>query len=57
VAWLSAGDAAAQAVYKRVGFAVADTRLNYIEPDEGMEYARVSTFRMLCPSHHKASFG
>jgi ribosomal protein S18 acetylase RimI-like enzyme len=32
LAWLSAGDAAAQAVYQRVGFAVADTRLNYIEP-------------------------
>jgi ribosomal protein S18 acetylase RimI-like enzyme len=32
VAWLSAGDAAAQAVYERVGFAVTDTRLNYIEP-------------------------
>jgi ribosomal protein S18 acetylase RimI-like enzyme len=39
LAWLSAGDAAAQAVYERVGFAVADTRLNYIEPDEGTEYA------------------
>ena len=32
LAWLSAGDAAAQAVYERVGFAVVDTRLNYIEP-------------------------
>jgi predicted GNAT family acetyltransferase len=32
LAWLSAGDAAAQAVYQRVGFAVVDTRLNYIEP-------------------------
>jgi ribosomal protein S18 acetylase RimI-like enzyme len=32
LAWLSAGDAAAQAVYERVGFAVMDTRLNYIEP-------------------------
>ncbi|MEO7910942.1 MAG: GNAT family N-acetyltransferase [Roseiflexaceae bacterium] len=32
LAWLSAGDAAAQAVYERVGFAIADTRLNYIEP-------------------------
>ena len=32
LAWLSAGDAAAQAVYERVGFVVADTRLNYIEP-------------------------
>ena len=32
LAWLSAGDAAAQAVYERVGFAVLDTRLNYIEP-------------------------
>ncbi|MEP7190692.1 MAG: GNAT family N-acetyltransferase [Roseiflexaceae bacterium] len=32
LAWLSAGDAAAQAVYERVGFTVADTRLNYIEP-------------------------
>jgi ribosomal protein S18 acetylase RimI-like enzyme len=32
LAWLSAGDAAAQAVYARVGFTVADTRLNYIEP-------------------------
>ncbi len=32
LAWLSAGDAAAQTVYERVGFTVADTRLNYIEP-------------------------
>jgi len=32
LAWLSAGDAGAQAVYERVGFAVVDTRLNYIEP-------------------------
>jgi ribosomal protein S18 acetylase RimI-like enzyme len=32
LAWLSAGDAAARAVYERVGFAVVDTRLNYIEP-------------------------
>jgi ribosomal protein S18 acetylase RimI-like enzyme len=32
LAWLSAGDTVAQAVYERVGFAVADTRLNYIEP-------------------------
>jgi ribosomal protein S18 acetylase RimI-like enzyme len=32
LAWLSAGDAAAQAVYERVGFAVVDTRLNYLEP-------------------------
>jgi len=32
LAWLSAGDAAAQSVYERVGFAVVDTRLNYIEP-------------------------
>jgi ribosomal protein S18 acetylase RimI-like enzyme len=32
LAWLSAGDAAAQAVYERVGFAVVDTRLNYVEP-------------------------
>jgi len=32
LAWLSAGDAAAQAVYERVGFAVVDRRLNYIEP-------------------------
>jgi hypothetical protein len=32
LAWLSAGDAAAQAVYERVGFAVVDMRLNYIEP-------------------------
>jgi ribosomal protein S18 acetylase RimI-like enzyme len=32
LAWLSAGDAAAQSVYERVGFAVLDTRLNYIEP-------------------------
>lgn len=32
LAWLSAGDAFAQAVYERVGFAVVDTRLNYIEP-------------------------
>jgi ribosomal protein S18 acetylase RimI-like enzyme len=32
LAWLSAGDAAAQAVYERVGFVVTDTRLNYIEP-------------------------
>jgi ribosomal protein S18 acetylase RimI-like enzyme len=32
LAWLSAGDAAAQAVYERVGFAVVDTRLNYIDP-------------------------
>jgi predicted GNAT family acetyltransferase len=32
LAWLSAGDAAAQSVYERVGFAVIDTRLNYIEP-------------------------
>ena len=33
LAWLSAGDAAAQSVYERVGFVVADTRLNYIEPE------------------------
>jgi ribosomal protein S18 acetylase RimI-like enzyme len=33
LAWLSAGHAAAQAVYERVGFAVTDTRLNYIEPE------------------------
>jgi ribosomal protein S18 acetylase RimI-like enzyme len=33
LAWLSAGDAAAQSVYERVGFAVVDTRLNYIEPE------------------------
>jgi ribosomal protein S18 acetylase RimI-like enzyme len=33
LAWLSAGDAAAQAVYERVGFAVVDTRLNYILDD------------------------
>ena len=39
LAWLSAGDAAARAVYERVGFAVMDTRLNYIEPGEGIEYA------------------
>ena len=32
LAWLSASDAGAQAVYERVGFAVVDTRLNYIEP-------------------------
>lgn len=32
LAWLSAGDTAAQAVYERVGFTVIDTRLNYIEP-------------------------
>jgi ribosomal protein S18 acetylase RimI-like enzyme len=32
LAWLSAGDAAAQSVYERVGFAVIDARLNYIEP-------------------------
>jgi ribosomal protein S18 acetylase RimI-like enzyme len=32
LAWLSAGDAAAQAVYERVGFAVLDTRLNYLDP-------------------------
>jgi ribosomal protein S18 acetylase RimI-like enzyme len=32
LAWLSAGDAAAQTVYERVGFAVVDTRLNYIQP-------------------------
>jgi ribosomal protein S18 acetylase RimI-like enzyme len=32
LAWLSAGDAAAQAVYERVGFAVIDMRLNYLEP-------------------------
>jgi ribosomal protein S18 acetylase RimI-like enzyme len=32
MAWLSAGDAFAQAVYERVGFTVVDTRLNYIEP-------------------------
>jgi ribosomal protein S18 acetylase RimI-like enzyme len=33
LAWLSAGDAAAQSVYERVGFVVTDTRLNYIEPE------------------------
>ncbi len=32
LAWLSAGDATAQAAYERVGFTVVDTRLNYIEP-------------------------
>jgi predicted GNAT family acetyltransferase len=32
LAWLSAGDSGAQAAYERVGFAVLDTRLNYIEP-------------------------
>jgi ribosomal protein S18 acetylase RimI-like enzyme len=32
LAWLSAGDAGAQAAYERVGFTVLDTRLNYIEP-------------------------
>src|SRR5262245_54065294 len=32
LAWLSAGDAAAQSVYERIGFAVIDTRLNYLEP-------------------------
>jgi ribosomal protein S18 acetylase RimI-like enzyme len=30
--WLSAGDAAAQAVYRSVGFRDIDTRLNYIDP-------------------------
>jgi ribosomal protein S18 acetylase RimI-like enzyme len=30
LAWLSAADAAAQAVYQRVGYAVIDERLNYI---------------------------
>jgi ribosomal protein S18 acetylase RimI-like enzyme len=36
LAWLSAGDVAAQAVYERVGFAVVDTRLNYIEAGESL---------------------
>lgn len=32
LAWLSAGDAAAQAVYQLIGFELIDARLNYIEP-------------------------
>jgi ribosomal protein S18 acetylase RimI-like enzyme len=31
LAWLSAGDAAAEAVYTKVGFRTIDTRFNYIE--------------------------
>jgi ribosomal protein S18 acetylase RimI-like enzyme len=34
VVWLSAGDAAAQAVYERIGFRVAGERLNYIAAEE-----------------------
>ncbi len=33
LAWLSAGDAAAQAVYQLIGFQLIDSRLNYIEPE------------------------
>lgn len=33
LAWLSAGDAGAQAAYEQVGFRLIDSRLNYIEPE------------------------